>query len=138
MSFNLFLIIIFICCFSFLFFQCFEFIQNYDYIQNFNKKYSKYEFMASPSFAYIDKSYYDPNDNETDVKKKWRCLSSNNQWYGASTLGLLIENGGYKSWSSELDCIYYIFTNTYLNYNHPCKVSQNNEMCKLFTQFNLN
>ena len=133
MSFNLILIVFVVCCFSFIIFQIYEFVQNYDYIQNFNIKYKKYEFSATPSYNYVDKSYYDPNDSETNVNKKWRCKLSEALWYGVSKeYGLVIENGIYKSWSTELECINYIFSDFYLNYNNPCNISTNNTYCNIF------
>lgn len=134
MPFNLIIIIFVISCFAFIIVQCYEFIQNYNYIQNFNKKYSKYEFTASPSYNYVDKSYYDPNDVETDVKKKWVCKMEDNNWYGLSpSFGLILKNNDYASWQTELDCIDYIFSNFYLNYNNPCLISDKSNYCKIYT-----
>lgn len=133
MPFNLILIIFVICCFAFIIIQCYEFIQNYDYIQKFNNKYSKYEFTSSPSYNYVDKSYYDPNDTETDINKKWKCKISGNSWYGVSTdYGLILDNANYKTWDTELECIDFIFSNFYLNYNNPCLISEDSMICKIY------
>lgn len=137
MSFNLILIVFVVCCFSFIIFQIYEFVQNYDYIQNFNNKYKKYEFSATPSYNYVDKSYYDPNDSETNINKKWTCKLYGGSWYAVSKdYGLVIENGIYKSWSTELECINYIFSDFYLNYNNPCNISTNNSYCNIFNSLN--
>lgn len=137
MSFNLILIVLVVCCFSFIIFQIYEFVQNYDYIQKFNAKYKKYEFSATPSYNYVDKSYYDPNDSETNINKKWTCKLSGSKWYGISKdYGLVIENSIYKSWSTELECINYIFSDFYLNYNNPCSISRDNTYCNIFNSLN--
>lgn len=133
MPFNLIIIIFVISCFAFLIIQCFEFIQNYNYIENFNKRYGKYEFTASPSYNYVDKSYYDPNDAETDINKKWSCKLSSNVWYGvAKSYGLVLKDSDYISWDTELDCIDFIFSNFYLNYNNPCLISETSKHCTIF------
>lgn len=135
MPFNLIIIIFVISCFSFIILQCYEFVQNYNYILNFNKKYSKYEFSASPSYNYIDKSYYDPNDNIIDIGKKWSCKINKDKWYGVSSnYGLILNNGEYSTWATELECINYIFSNFYLNYNNPCEISQNSVYCDIFNE----
>lgn len=136
--FNQIFLIIFLCSFCFLLFQCYEFIQNYDYIVQFNKKYDKYEFVASPSFSYIDKSLFDPNDEEVNVQNKWRCkLYTTNEWYAGSKLGLVLDSDQkYAHWNTELDCINFIFKNFYINYNNPCINSSNNQYCNIYNYFN--
>lgn len=136
MTINLVFIIIFLCSFCFILFQCFEFVQNYDYIINFNKKYNKYEFLASPSFSYVDKSLVDPNDTELNVKKKWRCMVYNDKWYGVSNQGMVLKNNDYGIWDSSLECINYVFENYYINYNNPCSIGSNN-YCLILTSFNI-
>lgn len=137
MPFNLILIVFVVCCFAFIIFQIYEFVQNYDYIQNFNTRYKKYEFSATPSYNYVDKSYYDPNDSETNINKKWTCKISGSSWYAiAKDYGMIIENGIYKSWPTELECITYIFSDFYLNYNNPCSISSDNTYCKIFNSLN--
>lgn len=135
MSFNLIIIVFVVACFSFIVLQCYEFVQNYNYILNFNKKYSKYEFSASPSYNYVDKSYYDPNDSTIDIEKKWYCKINAGKWYGVSpAYGLILNNGVYGNWTTEMDCINFIFSNFYLNYNNPCGISNSDKFCTIFNE----
>lgn len=126
------LIIIFVCCFSFIIFECYEFIQNYNYIISFNEKYEKFEFTASPSYTYIDRSLFDPNDRDTDLKMKWRCASYNSKWYAVSDVGLFLKNNDYGVWDTETDCISNLFSSYFVNYNNPCSVSTESTYCSIF------
>lgn len=130
---NTVIFLIFIIVSTFLLFQCFEFYQNYDYISLFNERYSKYEYVASPNYTYVDKTFYDPNDGESDVNNKWFCKEFNNSWYGVSpNNGLILLDGDYKKWLTENECQKYIFGSYYLNYNNPCNISNSLPACTIF------
>lgn len=135
MSFDLILIIIFVSCFCFILFQATEFIKNYDFIKKFNKKYNKYEFVSSPSYDYVDKSFFDPNDLETNPDLKWRCVLDNNNWYALSKKGLVTENDNFANWTDKTNCINYIFQNTFLTYNNPCEPISQNQYCKVYSKY---
>lgn len=118
-------------------FQLYEVYLNYDYIVKFNNKYKKYEYFGSPSYTYVDKSFYDPNDNETNVDKKWRCVYNNNKWYGLSILGLILQNEKYGEWDEKTECRNYIFNNFFLNYNNPCSAEDDtNYYCSIYKNYN--
>lgn len=138
MSLEFIFMIIFICCFCFIIFQLYELFLNYDYIVKFNDKYKKYEYYGTPSYNYVDKSKYDPNDNETNVDNKWRCYFevTNSKWYGVSSLGLILENKAFGEWNEKNDCRNYIFSNFFLNYNNPCNESENNFYCEIYKKQN--
>lgn len=123
------LIVIFIISFCFCLMQCLEFIQNYDSIKEFNTKYSKYEYMATPSYSYIDKSVYDPNDSSLTSEEKWRCVLTDEGYAGMNNKGIVVIDGSFKIWNEITDCYEYIFTNPFLTYNNPCSVDQTNTYC---------
>lgn len=125
------LLIIFVCFFCFTLFQFIEFIQNYSYILEFNKKYNKYEYASSPSYNYVDPNIYDPNDNETNLDKKWRCVSENNYWYGISIQGMVIIDDKFGEWNNKFDCYSNIFNSYILNYTDPCVKNSSNNYCNI-------
>lgn len=135
MNFDSIIIVIFVCCLCFIIFQMFEFIQNYDYIIQFNKKYNNYEYVSSPSYNYIDKTIFDPNDIENNPDNKWRCVVSDSKWYGISKNGLVLENNKFAEWSLKTDCTDYIFRTLYLNYNNPCENNTNNNYCDIYKKY---
>lgn len=81
MKFELILILVFVVCFTISLIQCINFIQNYDYIVKFNDQYSKYEYMFTPTYNYIDTNYFDPNDIESNINLKWRCYLTSGNYY---------------------------------------------------------
>lgn len=134
MNFELILILVFVVCFTISLFQCLEFIQNYDYIQKFNDRYNKYEYVFTPTYNYIDTSYFDPNDSESNVNLKWRCYLNDNKYYIVSQQGLgLNDNGIYES-VDYMECINRIFTSYIIKYINPCDKddTNNNIYCKIF------
>lgn len=135
MNFELILILIFIVCFTISLFQCLEFIQNYDYITKFNDQYSKYEYIFTPTYNYIDTSYFDPNDTELNVNLKWRCYLQNNSYYIVSQRGLGLSNNGIYESSDLTECINTIFTTSIIKYIDPCNNDDKtnyNKYCNIF------
>lgn len=132
MNFDLVIIIIFVVCFTISLFQCIEFIQNYDYIQKFNDQYSKYEYIYTPVINYVDSTYFDPNDSETNVNLKWKCYNYNKIYYGVSQKGMIMKNNQFYSTDNYLDCINYIFSSYVINYLNPCNKDSDNNYCKIF------
>lgn len=133
MKFELILILVFVVCFTISLIQCINFIQNYDYIVKFNDQYSKYEYMFTPTYNYIDTNYFDPNDIESNINLKWRCYLTSGNYYILSQRGLGLNNDNNIYESTDLnDCINKIFTNYVIKYTDPCGDNQDNKYCKLF------
>lgn len=132
MNFDLIIIIVFVVCFTISLFQCLEFIQNYDYIQKFNDQYSKYEYIYTPVINYVDSTYFDPNDSETNVNLKWRCYNNNKMYYGVSQKGMILKDNQIYSTDNYIDCINYIFSSYIINYLNPCNKDADNDYCKIF------
>lgn len=132
MNFDLVIIIVFVVCFTISLFQCIEFIQNYDYIQKFNDQYSKYEYIYTPVINYVDSTYFDPNDSETNVNLKWKCYNTNKIYYGVSQKGMILKDNQIYSTNNYSDCINYIFSSYIINYLNPCNKDSDNNYCKIF------
>jgi hypothetical protein len=139
MNFELILILIFVICFTVSIIQCFEFIQNYDYIVKFNDQYSKYEYITTPMYNYIDTNYFDPNDSETNINMKWRCYLAKGSYYIVSQRGLGIndDNNIYESPNLQ-ECISKIFSNYVIKYINPCNENNTNKYCNIFNNIKWN
>lgn len=103
-----------------------DFYMNYDYIANFVNRYNKYIFYTYPSFYYVDKSKYDPNDDITNSNKKYRCFLSNGYYYAGNEDYIVVDNNKIeKKFININDCYSFIFNKSLLNVSPLCTNTSN-------------
>ncbi|WOC35489.1 hypothetical protein [Equine parapoxvirus] len=67
--------------------------ENYDNIREFNAENAALEFAATVGGPRVDRRVFDPNDDEFDVARKWRCAQYDGAVVAASRFGFRSHDG---------------------------------------------
>lgn len=121
------LVIIIIICI-----QLIDFISNYDYIVRYVRKFSKWEFVRSPNLNVIDRSVFDPNTDETDKRRKWRCISAGNSWIAARDGSVQVDSNGPLYFNNFEDCNRQLFSNPIITQDTPLPGSKEHDYLRFY------
>lgn len=103
---DVFIIIICVCSFCFLLFQLWYVFENYEYIKDYILNYKHLQFAQNPNLKFIDKTIYDPNEDEKDKDSKFRCVSDDNKtYYFVNKNGFSGNDNGVSTWDNIDNCL---------------------------------
>ncbi|BAO49431.1 membrane protein [Alphaentomopoxvirus acuprea] len=111
--------------FCFIIFQLWYYAENYTYILKYNNAYSNLQFARSANINYQDRTVNDPNDNEFNVDRKWRCAEENGIYYPVSSFGFMsTESTGINlTYTFIKDCILELFNTQLRIVYNACSIS---------------
>ncbi|ATI21067.1 IMV MP/virus entry [Western grey kangaroopox virus] len=103
--------------------QVYAIYENFHHIQEFNEEYSGLEYARSVGGgSYVDRKVQDPNDDESDVRAKWRCVLYERSYVTVSKFGFGTVRGREVRKFADLDeCVEFNYLNGDLsNVWNPC------------------
>ncbi|CCD83300.1 IMV surface protein [Squirrelpox virus] len=90
--------------------QAYAVYENYDNILEFNAAHAALEYASTVGGPQVDRRAFDPNDEATDAKAKWRCVLKGSVYVSASLFGFRAEGGRVKLFPDEESCQDFTFT----------------------------